>query len=241
MRDELPPSTSRPPAEDLQRLSEGLQDLMVSLREEGARAAAPGDEPPQVARMQQRLEDMQREHRQLAERLHAVEQQAFQLLNGSVALSRLHGLLRREEVLEALQDIVVSLVGCEQLAIFETGAEAGADGAPLRPSRASGVDAAALERAAQGPVAQVLRSGRVWVREDERGAPPSEHAPTACIPLRVGSLTVGALALFALLPHKERLDEVDRALFAQLATHGATALYCARLHEQRAPSAARAP
>lgn len=266
-------AASKAQAENLQRVNDGLKDLVATLRKESdrlgafstGRAAVAAYQPvalrvaggatatPQAAdpqrqlreelrsrdeqltRMQQLVDGIQTENRQLAERFQAVELQAFQLLNGSVASGRLHGLLRRAEVLEALQDIVVNLVGSEQVALFETSE----DGLTLELAASLGVDEAPLRRvsASRGLIGQALRSGQVWVRDDDTdiGALPHERTLSACIPLRVGGVLVGAVAIFRLLAHKGRLDEVDRALFQQLSTHAATTLYCARLHEQRQP------
>ena len=269
-------AASKAQAENLQRVNDGLKDLVATLRKESDRlgaystgraavaafqpvalrvagSATPVPSPAaaldpqrqlreelrsrdeQLTRMQQLVDGIQAENRQLAERFQSVELQAFQLLNGSVATTRLHGLLRRAEVLEALQDIVVNLVGSEQVALFETSE----DGATLELAASLGLDPSPLRRvsAARGLIGQALRSGQVWVGDDDTdiGALPHERALSACIPLRVGSVAVGAVAIFRLLPHKQRLDEVDRALFQQLSTHAATALYCARLHEQRQP------
>jgi hypothetical protein len=267
-------AASKAQSENLQRVHDGLKDLVATLRKESDRLGAfsPGraavatyqpvalrvagsptplpspaaadpqrqlreelrSRDEQLTRMQQLVAGIQTENRQLAERFQSVELQAFQLLNGSVASNRLHGLLRRADVLEALQDIVVNLVGSEQVALFESSE----DGATLALSASLGVDSTRLQRvsAARGLIGQAVRSGQVWVRDDDTdiGALPHERTLSACIPLRLCDVAVGAVAIFQLLPHKERLDEVDRALFAQLATHGATALYCARLHEQRA-------
>lgn len=266
-------AASRAQAENLQRVNDGLKDLVATLRKEtdrlstfspgravaaayqpiapraaGGAAPAPASaaadpqrqlreelrmRDEQLTRMQQLVGDIQAENRQLAERFQAVELQGFQLLNGAVASQRLHGLLRRAEVLEALQDIVVNLVGSEQVALFETSE----DGATLELATSLGVDPEPLRRvsASRGLLGQALRGGQVWVADDDTdiGALPHERALSACIPLRVGSVAVGAVAVFRLLPHKARLDEVDRALFRQLSTHAATALYCARLHEER--------
>ncbi|MBF5045110.1 GAF domain-containing protein [Aggregicoccus sp. 17bor-14] len=256
-------------AENLQRVNDGLRDLVATLRRESDRLgtvsparptppplAAPASLPlaaaapdplrealrardTQLARMQQLLDGIQAENQQLTERFQAVEQQGFQLLNGAVAASRLHGLLSRQEVLEALQDIVVNLVGTEQVALFE----ASEDGQALELARSLGVDAGPLRRvsAARGLLGQALRSGQVWVADDDTdiGALPHERTLSACVPLRVGPVPVGAVAIFRLLPHKERLDAVDRALFQQLGTHASTALYCARLHELQQQSRVR--
>jgi hypothetical protein len=260
-------AASKAQAENLQRVNDGLKDLVATLRKESDRLAsgrAPLPPPApvalravsgatplpvspdpqrqlreelrerdlQLARMQQLVDGIQAENRSLSERFQAVELQGFQLLNGSVASSRLHGLLRRSEVLEALQDIVVNLVGSEQVALFELAP----DGCTLELSASLGVDATVLRRvsAVRGLIGQALRSGQVWVRDDDTdiGALPHERTLSACIPLRLGPVAVGAVAIFQLLPHKERLDEVDRSLFGQLSTHAATALYCARLHER---------
>ena len=48
---------------------------------------------------------------------------------------------------------------------------------------------------------------------------------TACVPLKIGSMVVGAIVVFRLLSHKPALERVDHELFELLAVHASTALY----------------
>lgn len=253
-------AASRTQAENLQRVNEGLRELCLTLRKEndrlgalsGTRAppvsAAPPASPPthdvlrsreqQLARMQQTLEALQAENRQLSERFQTVELQGFQLLNAAVATARLHGLLQREQVREGIQDLVVNLVGSEEVAILELSP----DGTALELTRSLGVDPTPLSRLPleAGRIGRALAEDRTWLAGDdaeEAAVPAHERTLSACVPLRLGPVRVGAVAIFRLLPHKERLDSLDRELLEQLRTHAATTLYCARLHERLQPQA----
>jgi K+-sensing histidine kinase KdpD len=166
------------------------------------------------------------ETRRFEERFAEVEQQNSNLASLYAASYQLHASLDRAEVLTTIQEIVVNLVGSEELAVL---APASSGFAALG---SMGVDAARIAtlRADVGLVAQALASGQPAAAGPE-GA--GEDGVTACIPLTAFGRTMALIAIFRLLPQKPELQAVDMELFGLLAHHAATALYCAELHETR--------
>lgn len=135
-----------------------------------------------------------------------------------VAVTALHQTLRREPVLEALQEILINLIGTEDFAVFEVEP----DGELSLAASFGGDRDARLADA--GPVRDVVASG------EARLAPAGAAGPAACVPLAVDGRVTGALAVYTLLPQKPGFEAFDHELFGLLATHAATALYAARLH-----------
>ena len=81
-----------------------LEADLLREREDGLRAA---------------LERVEQESRGFGARFLEVEQENSNLANLYVASYRLHGSVERGEVLEVIQEILVNLVGCEELAVYE--------------------------------------------------------------------------------------------------------------------------
>ncbi|HET6438721.1 MAG TPA: GAF domain-containing protein [Anaeromyxobacter sp.] len=138
-----------------------------------------------------------------------------------VALERLHGALDRAEVLRAIQDVVINLVGSEELAVFEPGE--GRD--LLFAVQSFGVDRARLApvRLGEGPVGRAAAEGRAWVAGDER--PPGDPRLTACVPLLAEGRLMAVLAIWRLLEHKPGLSPADRRVLQLLGRHAGSALY----------------
>ncbi len=142
-----------------------------------------------------------------------------------VALERLHGASDHAEVLRAVQDVVINLVGSEEVAIFEAAAEGG-----WTAVQSFGVGAArtAAVAEAHGPVDRAGAEGTAWIAGDGSGAPPGDPALTACIPLVAEGRAVAVLAIWRLLPHKPRLRDSDRHVLALLGRHAGRALLLTR-------------
>src|SRR4051812_4712539 len=86
--------------------------------------------------LQQQLADIHEESLKLFERYTEVEQQSGNLSNLYVASYRLHATLDRQEVIAVIEEIIINLVGCEELAIFE----ASPDGETLSLTSSFGID-----------------------------------------------------------------------------------------------------
>jgi hypothetical protein len=173
----------------------------------------------------ERLAAIEEESRSFAARYVEVEQQNTNLANLYVASYQLHGTLDRDRVLGAIKEIVINLIGSEELAVWEVDRKL--DSLVLIDS--FGIDQArwaALPINASSIVTQVAASGESFI------SGPSTHYDKdllACIPLKLDDQVIGVIGIFSLLQQKSGIEAVDLELFDLLATHGATALHCTRL------------
>ena len=132
-----------------------------------------------------------------------------------------------------IQEIIINLVGSEEIAILEV------DGPGTLTLRASfGIDDSRWRRVAldDGRIGRTVAAGVPWAREGPASNDPGDpdEGLTACIPLCLDGRVIGVIAVFRLLPHKTHLEEVDHEIFGLFATHGAIALYSASLHAKEA-------
>lgn len=162
------------------------------------------------------LAELEGAYGRLAQEYARVAAEHGHLANQLAACHRLHSTLDRAEVLLALEEILASLVGCEDAAVYETRGEEGHY--ELVARFGSGEAPPTLPEA----VERVVRSGQTF--DSPAGAGPI----SAALPLRVGSHPVGVIVLFRLLAHKPRLAAADWDLLELLETHAATALLASR-------------
>jgi nitrate/nitrite-specific signal transduction histidine kinase len=191
------------------------QDYIQSLLEENQRLTA-------------RLETVENESRAFSARYVEVEQQNTNLANLYVATYQLHGTLNREAVLAAIKEIVINLVGSEELAIWELDDETGS----LQLVDSFGIDAVLWDRVGlgNGIVGDAAKTGERFVRGESPLTPSkSERTLTAAIPLKLDQRVIGVIGVFALLQQKNGLEAVDYELFDLLASHAASALFCTRI------------
>ena len=176
--------------------------------------------------------DLLAENEELRRSCAKLELHSSNLANLYVASYQLHTSIDRDAVLRVVQEIVVNLVGSEEVAIFEGGGE----GKEFVLTSSFGIDTDRLSRfrLGDGPIAQRVRSGNIYVNPNA-GARPEI---TACIPLSIGPSLFGVILIFRLLDHKTELQPVDHEIFDLLAVHGATALYCATVREKLAEAVA---
>jgi hypothetical protein len=158
-----------------------------------------------------------------------VTEQVAELCAQVVMLQRLHSTVQHCEVLAAFQEIVINLVGCDELALY-TFSE---DGRTLRPVLSVNVDAARLDAVelGSGPIGRVGAEGRGWMA-GEGPRPPDCDGLVACVALRSASSVVGVLVIWRLLEHKAALLASDRRLLALLSTHAGVALELTRAASQ---------
>lgn len=182
-------------------------------------------------RARDRLAELEAEHRRLSDDHVAVQERSDHLAHLYVALERLHGGASRADTLGAIHEIVVNLVGSEELAVFER------RGGALSLVHAFGVAPRTLDglRLSAGAIGRAAATGRTWLAGGDEPSGEGEEDLTAAIPLRAGDDVAGVLAVFRLLGHKPRLAEADHAVFDLLATHAGLAL---RLRDPRASAPA---
>jgi hypothetical protein len=171
-------------------------------------------------RLRTRVDELEAEHRTLSDDYVAAQERTTELAQLFVALERLHGGRSRADVVSAVQEIVINMVGSEELALFER------RGDVLELLKAFGVDPGPIHAIAlgDGAIGRTGASGAPWIAGRDPSAEPHDPDLTACIPLRAGGEVVGALAIWRLLGHKPVLDEQDHAVFSLLSTHAGLAL-----------------
>jgi hypothetical protein len=165
------------------------------------------------------------EERCFRERAKGLDENA-KLINLHVASQRLHEGRARPEVLLAIEEIVINLIGSEELGVFE-----------LSPDRTSlvlvssfGIDAAryATIPVGEGVIGRVAETGEAYLHLHPRDS-RAEDDLTACVPLRLCGRVVGLLAIFRLLDQKPVMVDVDRAILDLVSIQAAPALYCSQL------------
>ena len=204
-------------------------EVAVLRREVDAARSAMERRAEDEARMRRQLASLEHEGGRLTERYLEVEEQNANLANLYVASYRLHGTLDRNDVLEAIREIVANLVGSEQLAIYSTRPDGGA----LELATSIGVvpEPPATIAIGHGLIGASARDGKTYLFEPtgDPGRLPHERDLTACVVLKLDGVVTGVLAIFRLLPQKISFGALDRELFDLLATHAATALFCTEL------------
>jgi hypothetical protein len=184
-------------------------------------------------RLRARLAEIEEENRRMCDDYVAIQEKSTDLAHLFVALERIHGGLTRAETLAALQEIVINVVGSEELAVFERRGDRLAlvqsFGIDPEPWREVSAGRGALGRAAEGTLYVAGREG-----------PPAagEEDLTACIPLRVAGRVLGVLAIFRLLGHKPVLGDADSAMFELLSNHAGIALHLRGARERPLPASA---
>jgi len=197
-----------------------------------------------VAKLEKTLKKMQREvcdevaHGAAGGKFFARQFVATELRHGElaslyVASTRLQATLRRQELLAAIREIVINLIGAEEMALFENIPEA------LMLSLIDSYGNASANhpdiRLGEGPIGRVALTGECYFHDANRAGqkPGDADVPTACVPLKVDGTAWGVIVIYRLLPQKDRLVELDYQLFDLLSTQAGVALRCAELNAKR--------
>lgn len=211
----------------LQEEKARLQEQLLKLQEQLDRCQGEevGEKRP--------VDHAEVESEQLSQQYVALEEQNSRLANLYVAIYRLHETLDRNEVLNIIQEILINLVGAEELGIFELDSEKSL----LSLVASSGINAERFHKITLGSgiigrtaVTGEAHFSRGGSNNNNKVGSPDEANLTACVPLKIDGKVTGAVAVFRLLPQKPGLEDMDLELFDVLATHAATSLYCTRLH-----------
>lgn len=182
--------------------------------------------------LRQRLAAAEAERRRAQAAMVDLEERLSDAINVCVALERLHGSTDHGEVLRAIQDVVINLVGSEELAVYEPGPSG-----ELEVVQSFGVSGGRLAPVTpgHGPIGRAVAEGKAWVSRD--GAASGDPDLTACVPLVADGRVVAVLAVWSLLPHKPSLREADRHVLELLGPHAGRALYLTGGDTRRARAA----
>ena len=185
----------------------------------------------------ERIETMELLRETSAAEYALVEEQNNSLASLYSATYSLHGTLDREEVIRVIKEIVINLIGSEEMGIFDYD-----ESRALRLAASVGLEADSFEHLSpeKGIIGHVIRTGSRYLpdRKLEGIVPtPYESELTACVPLTVGGETVGAIAIFQLLGQKSGLVPLDYELLDLLGSQAAIALQAAELHARNVRAA----
>jgi hypothetical protein len=193
--------------------------LHARVRELQAELAAREQEQ---AELRTKVFEILDENQRLAAQYADIERENASLASLYVAAFRLHSTLRRPELLVAVEEVIASLIGCEQFVLYER------HGDKMVPIHAVGVAAQRLRPVGVGEpgiLGDCVRDSSRFVRDGvPAGEAPDETALTTCIPLLVDGECHGVLNLYRLLCQKPGLEPVDHELFDLLSAHAAVAL-----------------
>lgn len=208
-----PAPVASPPGETVDLEKRRLEAELALAREALAHAQEERE------RMRARLAEIEAENQRICDDYVAVQERSTDLAQLYVALERIHGGASRAETLAAIQEVVINLVGSEELALLERRGDA------LALAHAFGVRPEALycARPGEGAIGRAA-GGRLYVAGRGDPAGPGEEDLTAAVPLRAGDDVVGVLAIFRLLGHKPGLGEADHAVLDLLSSHAGQAL-----------------
>ena len=223
------PTRTPPPAPGAQQDPVDLEKKRLAAELALAREAV-AHASEERERLRARLAEIEQENQRVCDEYVAIQERSTELAHLYVALERIHGGISRAETLAAVQEVVINVVGSEELAVFERRDDRlvllqsfGLDPEPWREVPAG--------RGALGAAA----AGKLWVAGRDGGeAGPGEENLTAAIPLRFGREIVGVVAVFRLLGHKPVLGETDQLLFELISTHAGVALHLRGGRETRA-------
>jgi hypothetical protein len=199
-------SSVRPPLVMRWRADEGVEVLRAEL--DAANEA--------LASANARLATLDEEHARCAAHMRELQDRNTNLVQLTVASQLLCGSSDREDVLNAIEEIIINMIGSEEIAILELLPNEGR----VRVTRTRGIDGASPRFAgAVEPIRLAISSGRVVI--------PKGREITAVIPLKMDSTMFGVVAVFRLLEQKPALDALDHELLDLLSRQGAVAIFSA--------------
>lgn len=244
--------------EELLKENERLRRNLVDLERDNAELTAQLESNKAIRDLLQKIDDLEREKRELLSHMHEaeaistrflnrhaqIEAELANLANLHVASWHLHSSLKLHRVVRHLKELLAQLVGARSFVLyvanpFEPGGDAQTDArAELVPVASDGVDPRKLSSLKMGStevggppaglVERVFLTGVPHVVEGPL-ANAAKTGPVACIPLQVDGRPVGVLVVNDVLAQKDRFVAVDFELFKMLGLHAAAALVAAQL------------
>jgi hypothetical protein len=168
-----------------------------------------------------KLAKLEEEHSRCDAQVRELQERNMSLVQLSVASQLLCGGTDREEVLNAIEEIIINMIGSEEIAILEL-----LDEGRVRVARTRGIDGKTQRfDGAAAAIREAIKSGHVVL--------PGGREITAVIPLKMDSSTFGVVTVFRLLEQKPALDALDHELLDLVARQGAVAIFSAAFRSLR--------
>ena len=150
------------------------------------------------------------------EQIRELSERNSSLVQLTVASQLLCGGSDREGVLNAIEEIIVNMIGSEEIAILELMPNEGR----VKLTRTRGIDGKSPRFArAVEPIREAISTGHLVL--------PEGREITAVVPLKMDSTLFGVVAVFRLLEQKPALDSLDHELFELLSRQAAVAIFSA--------------
>jgi hypothetical protein len=167
------------------------------------------------------LQELLAENERLRVEFVTVQEEISGLANLYIAVASITGTRDRGRLVSAIEEVVVNIVGSEELAIFAL------EGGALKLVSSVGIAPEELKvvELGSGVIGRVATSGEPYLPlEGEERETCAGHPVNACVPLSVDGKVTGAIALFRLLQQKAKLNESDLELLKLIGTHGGASL-----------------
>jgi hypothetical protein len=179
----------------------------------------------QLDALKKRTAALETAHAKCEARIRDLHDQNTSLVQLTVASQLLANSIEREDVLCAIEEVVVNMIGSEELAIFDLDS----DGQSLKIARLRGIEPTSPRLVlATGAIHHVVGSGQTLIVCERRAREDNgDGGLTAAIPLKVERSVMGIVAIFRLLAQKPGIDPTDHDLFDVLSCQAAMALYSA--------------
>jgi hypothetical protein len=130
----------------------------------------------------------------------------------------------RRQACEAIREIVANLLGCEEMALFRVNQKNGKLSLvwsfgikPNTPYLPENIHDSALTG---------ILTGEAIVNDDCVAG--LDKNPSAFVPIQLRGATAGILVLVRMLPHKTKIDALDRTLLAVLSSESGNPLFARR-------------
>jgi hypothetical protein len=176
-----------------------------------------------LAAAEARLATVESMHARCDEQIRELSERNSNLVQLTVASQLLCAGSDREDVLNAIEEIIVNMIGSEEIAILEHLPNEGR----VKLTRTRGIDGKSARFAsAVEPIREAISTGHVVL-------PPGREI-TAVVPLQMDSTLFGVVAVFRLLEQKPALDSLDHELLELLGRQGAVAIFSTAFRSMKA-------
>jgi hypothetical protein len=225
-----------------------MREQLQCLRDENARLRAQIASDDAIRDLLRKIEQLESERRALRLRSDEleqwtrqseirageIEQELHDLANLYIASSHLHGTLSVRGVVKRLSELLHQFMGAERWVLYLLDVP----GEWAQPLVSMGLPDPAPLPAGEGPIGLAMSTGLARIKNTAPLPAGTLEDPLAVVPLMVRDVCVGAIAVVALLPQKEKWAAVDHALFEFLGPHTVAALMaanqCANANHPRA-------
>lgn len=207
-------------------------------------AAGDGSNNPEMLKLRQRVDELEREKQEILDRIKQVEaenvnfatryveieEENNNLANLYIASYQLHSTLDFREVLQIIMEIIINLVGAEEFALMLLDEKTN----KLQAVSAEGLELSDLPTVGlgEGIIGQMARTGENYFIDDLENYSRDFQHPIVCIPLKIKEHVIGVIVIYKLLVQKSHFADVDFELFTLLAGHAATAVFSSRLYSE---------